>query len=202
MPWLWHTKPIVLYVAQESVDELKARMHAQVRKEYPDPEEDKPEEAREGYVPQAVLEVLEENEAEMMEDKKRKKQKVTNIGNDKNATPGDGARDIASCLENIRPNIITVGSSANAVTDPHTAKVTALEQRGQGQAHGCDSNHSSPDAHTDAAEPAAVTGELHVQSDTTMINQWDSSYPSRILPFVIPKNVSGDHSKKNHSFEF
>ena len=63
------------YPAQESIDELKSRMHARVREEYPDPEEDKPEEAREGYVPQAILEVMEEREKELAADKQRKKQK-------------------------------------------------------------------------------------------------------------------------------
>ena len=177
---------------QESIDELKARMHARVREEYPDPEEDKPEEAREGFVPQAILEVMDEREKELGEEKQRKRQKVTDIAHDKNATPGDGARDVASCLDNVRPNTLALGSSANAVTDPHTAKVTALEQHGGHEAHGCAPDTQTPKAEAPAAGPVAATGELHVQSDTKMVNQWDSSYPSRILPFVIPKNVSGD----------
>ena len=64
-----HILVFILSASKESIDQLKARMHARVREEYPDPEEDKPEEAREGYVPQAILEVMEEREKEMAEDK-------------------------------------------------------------------------------------------------------------------------------------
>ena len=177
-----------------SPQELKERVRQTVEKEYPETQGHLPEEQREGEVPSSLLQYLREAEETRRKEEAsgQKWDKRLKLFRTKNATPGDGARSVDSCLDDIRPNILAMGSSASALTDPHTAKVTALEQYGIDNAQGCGSNSQTPEADAPEAEPIDGTGALHVQSDTKMVNQWDSSYPSRILPFVIPKNVSGD----------
>jgi hypothetical protein len=82
---------------------------------------------------------------------------------EKNATPSDGARALEECLEDLRPKAFTLDKSAAACTDPASLKAGALER----------------------------FGELHVHAGREFINQWHSKYFSQVLPFVIPRMVSG-----------
>ena len=93
-----------------SAEELRRRMRDAVAKEYPETEEDTTPEDRVGSVPTAVAELL----AELDIDKdgsdagapamKRPRHYIT----EKNATPGDGARCLEECLDNVRPHAICV----------------------------------------------------------------------------------------------
>ena len=82
---------------------------------------------------------------------------------EKNATPGDGARSLEQCLEDIRPHAMCVDKSVQACSDPGTLREGALERY----------------------------GELHTQTGGKEILQFHSKYFSQVLPFVIPYMVSG-----------
>ena len=74
---------------KEPPERLKAQMRVDVAREYPD----------EDAVPPSILEVLDCNaEADVPCAKKLK------MTEDKNATPGNGARSLETCLDNLRPH--------------------------------------------------------------------------------------------------
>jgi len=158
------------------VDEWRAQLHQRVADEYPETEPEKPEAEREGAIPNSVLEVLEEFEKDAQAAAAGAGRKVTSLAYEKNATPADGARSAESCLEDLRPHSISLGSSSAALTDPASDKANGF---------------GSPNSDVDAKPKDAATGDLTVKTDVKMENQWNSAYPSRILPFVIPKMVSG-----------
>ena len=116
-----------------SAEELRRRMRDAVAKEYPETEENTTPEDREGSVPTAVAELL----AELDIDKdgsdagapamKRPRHYIT----EKNATPGDGARCLEECLDNVRPHAICVDKSAAAASDPGTLREGAREGFGE-----------------------------------------------------------------------
>ena len=158
-------------------------MHQRVAEEYPEPEPEKPEHERQGAIPRSVLEVLEEFEKDAQADAAGGGRKITKLSNEKNATPGDGARSTETCLDDIRPHTISLGSSSAAITDPASDRV-----------HGFESSNSSPDA----VPNDAATGNLTVKTGMKMENMWKTEYPSQILPFVIPKMVSGESRVPTH----
>ena len=85
------------------------------------------------------------------------------VARDKNATPGDGARSLERCLEDIRPQAVCMDKSVQACSDPATLREGALERH----------------------------GDVHVQTGGKAILQWHSKYLSQVLPCVIPRMVSG-----------
>ena len=83
--------------------------------------------------------------------------------NEKNATPGDGARTLDNCLEDLRPHAICLDKNVKACSDPATLREGALERY----------------------------GELHVNTGRKEQCQFHSKYTSQVLPFVVPRMVSG-----------
>ena len=149
--------------------ELRERMRTAVRREYPEIE-DGPEEERVGTVPPSILQLLREVEegketnadvsdrAPLLPPSRRRR-----LLTEKNATPGDGARALETCLEDLRPYAMCLDKSVQACSDPATLREGALERY----------------------------GELHVRTGGKEILQFHSKYFSQILPFVIPFMVSG-----------
>ena len=82
---------------------------------------------------------------------------------EKNATPGDGARSLEACLEDIRPHAICVDRTTSAASDPQTQRESGLER----------------------------FGDLHIQTGHKEINQFCTKYFSQVLPFVFPQMASG-----------
>ena len=85
--------------------ELKERMRASVAREYPETEGEKPFEEREGHVPESILRVLREIEAEKREsyedaastEPPAKRVRLISVQDDKNATPGNPATTAEEC---------------------------------------------------------------------------------------------------------
>ena len=98
-----------------SAQELYEKMREAVEREYPDHEQNKPEEDREGHIPVSIQESLDAFLSE--EDRPRKKLRLFN---DKNSTPGDKASSLSSCFDHVRHHTVTVDRSAAASTDPGT----------------------------------------------------------------------------------
>ena len=107
-----------------------------------------------GWVLQAEMESKDEGQKEF---KKRR------LFTEKNATPGDGARSLEACLEDIRPHAICVDRTAAAASDPQTQREGGLER----------------------------FGELKANTGGKEILQFCTKYPAQVLPFVFPHMVSG-----------
>jgi len=148
-----------------SAEELRVRMRTAVAREYPETELNVPDSEKTGHIPQSILEVLKENtdptggsgNSGEYDSKKRR------MVNDKNATPGDGARSLEKCLEDLRPHAICLDKNVKACSDPATLRQSALERY----------------------------GELHVNTGRKELMQFHSKYTSQVLPFVLPRMVSG-----------
>ena len=87
------------------------KMREAVDREYPDAEKEKTESERQGTIPQSNMALLrdtreaeEEEQADREPARKRRRQRLLDT---KNATPGDGARTLEECLDDIRPWINT-----------------------------------------------------------------------------------------------
>ena len=147
-----------------SAAELQEMMRRVIGVEYPETELEKPEDEREGHVPASILSLLEDPERGDEEgDAEHKPQKRLRICNDKNATPGDGARSLDKCLEDIRPHAMCIDRSTKSASDPATQSEGALQN----------------------------WGELVAQTGNQMIPQFESSYFSEALPFVFPHVCGG-----------
>jgi hypothetical protein len=142
-----------------SAQDLKRRMEAAVALKYPEREGDIPEALREGFVPACVLEAHDEMQKQLRE----KTSTGLRIACEKNATPGDGARSLDTCLDELRPHSIDNDRSASAVTDPSTMRTGAIDRYGM----------------------------LNVNIASKRLLQFHSKYFSQALPFVIPRMVSG-----------
>ncbi len=155
---------------------LKQKMRAAVQKQYPEQEGHLPESERQGTLPPSILQLLQEREDERRqqeEDKSKRssdsreldEEKTTRsrVLTDKNATPSDGPRPLKNCLEDVRPKAFTLDRSTASCSDPATLRAGALQRY----------------------------GEMNVQAGSRFINQWHSKYFSQVLPFVIPRMVSG-----------
>ena len=149
---------------------LKEQMRAAVEREYPETEGHLPEGERQGAPPQPIIQALRAVEAEAQTgDAKeadamcRPLRKRIRVNADKNATPGDGARSIEECLTDIRPHAVSLERSTAAASDPATLREAGL----------------------------ARVGDLQVHTGNKFIPQWHTKYFSQILPFVIPRMVSG-----------
>ena len=147
-------------------------MREVVEREYPDHEKDKPMEDREGHIPVSIKESLDAFLSE--EDRPRKKLRLFN---DKNSTPGDKASTLSTCLDHLRPHTMTVDRSAASSTDPGSMSSGAM-QRFQPKS---DKEHDAVDRY----------GDLKIDVKGWAIVQFHSKYFSQILPFVIPRMMSG-----------
>ena len=81
----------------------------------------------------------------------------------KNATPGDADQNIRTCLDDVRPKAFTLDLKPSDCTTPDAIRGGALERY----------------------------GELNIKTGNKFTSQWESQYFSQILPFVIPRMVSG-----------
>lgn len=81
----------------------------------------------------------------------------------KHATPDDGATSLDSCFADLRPQAVCLDKSAATVSDPATLRSEALY----------------------------AYGDVHIQTGSRMIFQWHPKYASQVLPFAIPRMVSG-----------
>ena len=81
----------------------------------------------------------------------------------KNATPGDGDQELDKCLDDLRPTSFTLDLKPSDCTTPDLVRAGALERY----------------------------GELQVETGAKLESQWESKYFSQVMPFVIPRMVSG-----------
>ena len=82
---------------------------------------------------------------------------------EKNATPGDGAREGAGCLEDLRPKAVHFDRDPTACTDPGSVGAGGVDR----------------------------FGELSVQTGNKFTDQWKAEAFAQIMPFVIARMVSG-----------
>ena len=102
-----------------SAADPRARMRKEIEAEYPETEPDKRPEDREGAMPKSVLSLLEDPEREEgAEDAEKRPQERPRICNDKNATPGDGARSLDKRLEFGRMPSVSTGAPSPPATPP------------------------------------------------------------------------------------
>ena len=94
------------------------------------------------------------------------KQRIA-ISREQSATLGNGMGSFGDCLDYVRPVVVCLDRSTKACTDPVALREGALERY----------------------------GDLHVRTGTKFIFQWHSKYFSQVLPFVIPRMVSGPDYK-------
>ena len=141
-----------------SAEELRTQMRAAVQREYPEQEGSKPEEDREGTIPSSVLAALHEAQASNRDEKSYvdSKRRKLRIVSDKNARAGDGARSLATCLDDLRPHAVCMDKSVQACSDPATLREGALER----------------------------FGELEVKTGGKMLAQWAPKYFSQILSLI------------------
>ena len=154
---------------------LKQKMRAAVDKHYPEREAHLPEDERQGVLPPSIQQVLKEEEDERRSQLEIEHRENANneaavakalrarVLTDKNATPSDGPRPLEQCFEDIRPKSFTLDRSTAACTDPATLRAGGLQRY----------------------------GEMNVQAGSRFINQWESKYFSQVMPFIIPRMVSG-----------
>ena len=148
-----------------SAQELRARMREAVAREHPEMEPDKAPEARQGTIPKDILDFINKSMGEKEDVAKdlmpahKRRRFIT----EKNATPGDGARSLETCLEDIRPHAVCMDRSTAACSDPAAQREGALERY----------------------------GDLHIQTGGKEILQFHTKYFSQVLPFVFPQMASG-----------
>ena len=146
--------------------ELKKKMKEAIQQEYPDEESEKPEAQREGSIPTALLEALQEAHQKPDDpgtaEAEAKKMRFL-FEREKNATPGDGSRSVDECLQDIRPQAVCMDKEATSNSDPATLREKAIGRY----------------------------GDLYVQTGSKLIPQWHSKYFAQVQPFVIPRMVSG-----------
>ena len=147
---------------------LKNRMTVReiVQKKYPDANEGVPLVEQKGMIPDSIREELEDQEA--FKDTVPKQSSTKPVVTVKNATPGDVAKNVATCLDDIRPKAFTVDRDAGSCSTPDVMRTEALQRY----------------------------GDLHIQTGSKFLPQWHSRYSAQILPFVIPRMCSGpDYSE-------
>ena len=148
-----------------SAQELKEKMRRAVEAEYPETESQLPEDQREGEVPSSLWQFLREAE------EKRRQEELTGekwdrrlkLFRTKNATPGDAATCVSKCLDEVRPMAMCLDRNNASSCNPAEARENTFER----------------------------FGSLHVQTGSKWLSQWCPQYFSQVLPFVIPRMVSG-----------
>ena len=142
---------------------LKEKMKEAVEREYPEEEGHLPPEEREGTIPASVLAVLQDVEASTADDKKKNRGVWQSLVREKNATPGNAACRDGHLLDDVPPLAISLDRSTAAVSDPATLRASGIER----------------------------FGDLHISSSSKWLVQWTPKYFSQVLPFVMPRMVSG-----------
>ena len=96
-------------------EDLKERMKSTVANKYPDQEAGVPLEEQKGTIPPSILRELEEKQEERDEAKSG-----TGVSLDiaKNATSGDAARDLDTCLDDVRPKAFAMDRDGSACSTP------------------------------------------------------------------------------------
>ena len=107
--------------------------------------------------------IREEIEESARKQEENPKKKRLTMHGVKNATPGDGDHELDKCLDDIRPKSFTLDLKPSDCTTPDLVRTGVLERY----------------------------GELQVQTGAKLESQWESKYFSQVLPFVIPRMVSG-----------
>ena len=146
--------------------DLKARMKAAVEREYPETEADVPHEKREGHIPACLLALLDEVQA-------AKRIRLTSVQDEKNATPGAGARDPSDCLTNVQPVFLTMDRSARSASDTATQREQAVL--------------------------AHDTASLTIQTAAKFVDTWESDYAWKAFPYSITRPVSGGDFRPDKS---
>ena len=136
---------------------LKERMERAVAERYPEQEPDVADEEKQGTIPPCILEDIRSERA------KRTKASAPTMTFEKNATPGDGAREGAGCLEDLRPKAVHFDRDPTACTDPGSVGAGGVDR----------------------------FGELSVQTGNKFTDQWKAEAFAQIMPFVIARMVSG-----------
>ena len=90
-----------------SAEALRQKVREDVAREYPEDD----------AVPKSLLEVLEANAEDAASNPKRRR-----LLDEKNATPGDGARSLSECLKDIRPHSVCLDKDAKACVDTATRR--------------------------------------------------------------------------------
>ena len=136
-----------------------------VAAEYPEREAHIPEAARQGEVPASVLASMRAmQEVGRAEEKQgRTWCKRTNLIREKNATPPPRGEEASKCLDRLRPMAMCADRTNAADREPGVAREGALKH----------------------------FGNMMVQTGSRYLSQWCPEYFSQILPFVIPRMVSG-----------
>ncbi len=135
---------------KEAPEVLKRQIRLDVAREYPEND----------AVPESLLEVMADSAEQRKSDGKKLR-----IINEKNATPGNGARCLEECLDDLRPHSVCLDRSAKACSDTATRQAAAYERYGG--------------------------LKVQVQQKDKEIVQFHPKYISQALPFVIPRMVSG-----------
>ena len=137
------------------------RMRAAVKAEYPETEGDKPLEEREGSMPASISDMVKEAEDACASDKAGIDNR--SLFSDKNAVPGDRPQNVSNCFNDVRPVAVCLDRKSVSASDPAAMRQGAVER----------------------------FGDMHVQTGAKMIHQWHSKYFSQVMPFVMPRMVSG-----------
>ena len=122
---------------------LKERVRADVQSEYPEGD----------VVLASILAVLEATKAEQPQKKMR-----TSLVSEKNATLGDGGRELTDGLADLRPHSVALDESAATSSDTHSRHKAALERYG--------------------------TLDVKVQQKDKEVHQFHPKYISQALHFV------------------
>ena len=135
-------------------------MRGSVEREYPETEGEKPLEEREGHVPESILRVLREIEAEKRQalddaastEAPAKRARMTSVQDDKNATPGNPSSTAEECLQNVQPVYVTLDRSAKSLSDPAQQRESAIRAFGDRD------------------------GDLKVHTHGKFVDTWESNY--------------------------
>ena len=142
-------------------------------REYPETEADVPRERRQGHIPASLLALLDEQHAAeacaSTDDgncgARAKRLRMTSVNDEKNATPGAGARDPGDCLAAVQPVYVSMDRSTRSQSDPATQRENALL--------------------------AHDTSQLKIQTSAKFVDTWDPSYAWKAFPYAITRPVSG-----------
>ena len=105
----------------------KQKIEAVVLARYPDIEPDVPVEKQKGHMPDNSLKELQEADEERAT-RPQKKRTSMYLEYEKSAPPGDVARALEICLDDIRPNASTIDKHATSCTDPETKRRGTFER--------------------------------------------------------------------------
>ena len=154
-----------VFKGKGSPEELKRKMREIVAREYPEREGHIDLDQRAGEVPQGILETMREMEENQRCAAAAGKTwcKRERLFRDKNATPGDKGDVVNECLGDVRPMAMCVDRSTHSISTPAATREGAF----------------------------SGFGHLAVQTGNKYMSQWCPQYFSQILPFVIPRMVSG-----------